>query len=252
MQAPPATQHLFVGEREGEVGRERGSGDVLGDRHHERGRFERDVAHGSQPSVTVVGGRSQPDLRTSLVDGPPSQRHAVLPADEPAHPRAARDLDHAEVVARAGTVEHALVHRRDELAMPVPQTLGTQDQQRVVERARAVVLALVDADGEVDTVLGARLDQLLDVDAADVDARGPEAFPELVASGRPRRRRGRPPARGVDRHEALGEHDERGPLGRGGRHELASLLNGAVGIEDGRCRLHRGHPHSFESGHGAR
>ena len=51
-----------------------------------------------------------------------------------------------EVVAGADAVEDPLLHRRHQLAVPVHETLGPERQHRVVERARPLVLALVDAD----------------------------------------------------------------------------------------------------------
>ena len=107
----------------------------------------------------------------------------------------ARQLDHAEVVAGPDPVEDALVHRRHELAVAVQHAVRADDQQRVVERARAVVLALVDADGEVDATVGAGLGQAVDQRSVDVDARRPQPLPELVGRRRPRRRRRRPTRR---------------------------------------------------------
>ena len=70
-----------------------------------------------------------------------------------------------------------------------------------------VVLALVDADRAVDVVLAARLDQPVDVRAADVDRVVPQPLPQLVPAAE-RRRRLRPGVRGVQRHERLGQDRE--------------------------------------------
>ena len=142
---------------------------------------------------------------------PTGQRHAVLPADEPTDAAHAGELDHVEVVARADAVEHALVHRGHELAVPVQHALGSDQQQRVVEGPGPLVLALVDADRDVHTVIGAGSSQPRDQRPRDVDARRPHALPQLVARVPPRRGRRRPRAGRVHRHEALGEHHERAP-----------------------------------------
>ena len=167
------------------------------------------MTHRRQPPVAVVGRGRHPDLRPALVHRPTGERHAVLPADEAAHPRRVRQLHHAEVVARADAVEHALVHRRHQLPVTVQQTVRADDQQRVVERPRPVVLALVDPDRDVDVAVAARLRELVHQRAAHVDARRPHALPQLVAAPAPRRRGRRPRAARIQRHEALGEHDQR-------------------------------------------
>ena len=66
--------------------------------------------------------------------------------------------------------------------------LGADQEQRVVERPRALGLALVDADRAVDAVLRAGRDELVDERARDVDRVRPEPLPELVEA-----RRTRPP-----------------------------------------------------------
>ena len=136
-----------------------------------------------QPSLSSAVGASQICGPPSYTR-PPRQRHAVLPADEPADPTDARELDDAEVVARPDAVEDPLVHRRHELAVPVQHAVAADDQQRVVERAGPVVLPLVDADGEVDAALGAGLGQAIDQRPVDVDARRPHPLPQLVTTSR--------------------------------------------------------------------
>ena len=75
-----------------------------------------------QPSLSSAVGASQ-------ICGPPwytrpaGQRHPVLPADQPADPADAGQVDDAEIVARPHAVEHPLVHRGHELAMPVHHAL---------------------------------------------------------------------------------------------------------------------------------
>ena len=157
-----------------------------------------------QPSLSSAVGASQ-------ICGPPSytapagQRHAVLPADEPADPADAGQVDDAEVVAGADAVEHPLVHRRHQLAVPVQHAVGADDQQRVVERARPLVLALVDADGEVDAAVGAGLRP----DGRPAVRRRRRSTPTSAPTARrsrgPRRGLRRPRAARVERHEALGE-----------------------------------------------
>ena len=80
------------------------------------------------------------------------------------------EVDDVEVVTRTDAVEDALVHGGHHLAVPEEHPVGTDDQQRVVERPGAVVLALVDADGQVHAALAARRGQLRHERPADVDA----------------------------------------------------------------------------------
>ena len=164
---PAPAEHLhLLGDREREVGREGRARDVLGGAHHEGAGLDGDVAHRGDPAVAVVGGRCHPDLRPALVHAPARERHAVLPADEPTDPADAGKVGDAEVVAGADTMEHALVHRRHQLAVTVQQSLWAEQQKGVVERARAFVLSFVDADGEVDPPVGARLHEPVDQRAA--------------------------------------------------------------------------------------
>ena len=71
-----------------------------------------------QPSLSSAVGATQ-ICGPALVHGPAGEWHPVLPADEPADPRATAELDDTQVVARADAVEQPLVHRRHELAMAV-------------------------------------------------------------------------------------------------------------------------------------
>ena len=247
--APEHVHTLRQGERE--VGREGAGRDVLRHAHDVDAALDRDVPHRREPAVAVVGRGGHPDLRAALVDPPPGQRHPVLPADEPTDPRAAGQLDDTEVVAVALPVEDPLVHRRLQLAVPVHQSGGPEDEQRVVERAGAVVLALVDPDGDVHPQLGARVDQPLHQRPTDVDGRRPHPAPQLVATLGPGRGGGCPGAGGIERDEALREHDQAGALrGRGGG-QLDRLVDGRLGVQHGRRRLDCCHPHRLERGHGA-
>ena len=200
--------------------------------------------------VAVVGRGRHPDLRTALVHPPPGEGHAVLPADEPADPADPRQVRDIEVVTGAHPVEHALVHRGHELAVPVLHAVGAHDQQGVVERPRALVLALVHADGDVDVALGAGVGEALDERSLDVDARRPHPLPQVSAARRPGGRQVGPRAGRVERHEALREHHESGASVGGVVHELDGLVDGGFRIEDDRRRLHGRHPHRRERCHG--
>ena len=112
-----------------EVVRERAARDELRDADHERARLDRDVAHRRLPAVRVVGGRRDPDLRPALVDRLARQRHPVLPADQPAD-AADRRRRHVEVAAAPEAVEHALLHRRHQLAVLVQQPRGRSAASR--------------------------------------------------------------------------------------------------------------------------
>ena len=128
--------------------------------------------------------------------------------------------------------------------------LGTDDEQRVVQRAGAVVLAFVHADRDVHVVLGAGLDQPIDERSADVDARRPHPLPQLVAARRDQVAAGRRPrAARVERDEALGEHDELGALVGGLVEQRDRLVDRRLGVEDHRSRLHRRDPHRVERRH---
>src|SRR5262249_1094308 len=134
------------------------------------------------------------------------ERHAVLPADQPAD-AAHRGLRHAEVVAGADAVDQALLHGRHELAVPVQDPARAEYEQRVVERPRAARLALVHADAAGHVVPGAGGDEPRDERAVDVDRALPQAGPELVEA----LERAGPPGPGVrrvERHERLGQHGE--------------------------------------------
>ena len=63
-----AAEDLLLGQRHREVRRERRRGDVLRHGDDEGARLDRDVAHGGEPAVGVVGGRRDPDLRAAAVD----------------------------------------------------------------------------------------------------------------------------------------------------------------------------------------
>jgi hypothetical protein len=86
-----------------------------------------------------------------------------------------------EVVARAETVEQPLVVGRHELAVLAEQAVRTDQQQRVVEAAGALELALVDAHGAEDVVLPARGGDPVDDGTGDLDRAGPESLPQHVA-----------------------------------------------------------------------
>ena len=113
-----------------------------------------------QPSESSAVG-ADPDLRPLPVQGVARQRHAVLPADEAADATGG-GLDDAQVVAGADAVEEPLVLGRHELAVLVQEPLGTEQHHRVVERPRAVGLALVDPDHGVDAAGPAHGGELVD------------------------------------------------------------------------------------------
>ena len=86
---------------------------------------------------------------------------------------------------------------RHQLAVLPEEPVGTDQEQRVVERAGPLRLALVDADRAVEVVLAAGVGQAVDHRAGHLDRAVPHALPELVRS----RRRTPPgaPRRSTDR-----------------------------------------------------
>jgi hypothetical protein len=146
-------------------------------------------------------------------------------------------------------VEHALLHRRHQLAVLVQQPLGADQQQRVVEAPRALGLALVDTDRAVDAVLGAGRGERVDVRAGDVDRARPHPLPQLVLAVE-RDGRARPRVGGIERHERLRQHRELRAVGRRLPEQPARLRDGRVGVEHDGRGLDRGDADGPQLGHG--
>ena len=103
----------------------------------------------SQPSLSSAVG-------ATISAGPggrrPSARAACGSPSTPARRCAQRGVRHGEVVAGAEGVEQALLMGRHQLAVLQLDAVGAEQQQRVVERAGPLALALVDADRDVHAV----------------------------------------------------------------------------------------------------
>ena len=193
------------------------------------------MPHARQPAFGVVGGRCDPHLGPAAVDGVARQRHPVLPADQATDPPG-WGSDHVEVVAGADAVEEPLMHGRHQLAMFVQQTVRPQHEQRVVERAGTLGLALVDADRAVDAVLAACLAQPLGERSRNVHRVLPETLPQGIP---PRKSRCalRPRVRRVQGYEGLRQHGKLRAVGGCLADQPARLLDSGLGVENHRRRL---------------
>ena len=119
-----------------------------------------------------------------------------------------RRLDDGQVVARADPVEEPLVHGRHQLAVLGQQALRADQEQSVVERPRALGLALVDADRAVDAELARRRRR---AGRCAARARPPScAHRRSQNSSQPSNEAAslRPAVGRVERHEGLGKDGE--------------------------------------------
>jgi hypothetical protein len=107
-----------------------------------------------QPSLSSAVGASE-ICGPPLIHRPPCQRHAVLPANEPADPAYPGNRDDAQIVASADAVKHPLVHRRHQLSVPVQEAFRPDYEQRAVQRAGPIILPLVDPDEKMNVEFGA-------------------------------------------------------------------------------------------------
>ena len=136
---------------------------------HKASALERDVPHGRQPGLAVVGRRRAVKLYSLGVHVHPQQRHVVFPADHGPDPADRRVEDgHGRAVAEAP--HQPLGGGRHQLAMLAQEgAIGREEQDRAVERA---AIALDDADDEVGTGLASRR-------AEDFGRRAPARRPQL-------------------------------------------------------------------------
>ena len=235
-----AAEHILARrERHREVVRERVGGDELRNRHHERARLDRDVPHRGEPSVGVIGGRRHPDLGPAAVHAVARKRHPVLPADQAADPRAGR-LHNAEVVAGADPVKQALVLGRHQLAVARQQPGRAEIHDRVVDGARPLGLALVDADARRTARARGRPSTRR---SAAVRARrrsSPTAAPRTRSS---RRSPPRPRAQAFDGYSGTkhsGSTASCAPRSAASCSSRCAFSIAALGVEDHRRRLDRG------------
>ena len=218
-----------------------------GRRDDERARLDRDVSHARQPAVGVVCGGRHPDLGPGAVGGVAGERHPVLPADQPADP-AQRCLGRLQVVAGADPMEEPLVVGWHQLAVLPDEALRPDQQQGVVEAARTLGFALVDADRDVNVVLGAGGGESVGEGAGHVHRVRPQPLPQFVEAVEGRRRLGPCPRR-VQGHEGLGQHGELGAVGGGLADQADRLLHARLGVEDHGGRLDGCDPDGPELAH---
>ena len=145
-----------------------------------------------------------------------------------------QELDYAEVFGGIAKAAWEL-----DSAERIPEHMAEAFAIAVSGRPGPVVLALVDADHDVQPALAAHVGEAVDERPRHVDAVLPEPLPELVPAVEGRRA-ARPRVRRVEGDERLRQDRELGAAVRGLVEQGDRLLDGRLGIEDHRRRLDRG------------
>jgi len=120
----------------------------LAGREHEAAALERDVAHGRQPRLAVVGGGRAIDGDTLGVHGHAQHRHVVFPTDHRSH-AAGRRFEYRQRGAVAIAPNQSFPGGRHQFAVLAEQgAIGIEEERRAVDGAE---FALDDADDDLQS-----------------------------------------------------------------------------------------------------